>query len=123
MARNMMTTAEMQDRRTARAIRNAGEYTFTAYNRGEWIVEGPRGAYLVREAGGCSCEDHLYRAGEGDFLCKHAVMLNHHLIELGVLPEPPAPRVPTVSEKMSADLGRVVVWTERDEKAFDKIFA
>jgi hypothetical protein len=113
-----LTTAEMLDTRVTRAMREMEDYTVTPHDPGSWIVEGPRGAYLVTGKA-CSCEDHLYRCGPVGVPCKHMHFVATHLLEQGVLEEP---RKPTVAEKLSRDLGRQVIWTERDEKAFDRIF-
>ncbi len=72
-----------QDRRTAKALREGTDYTFTVHNSGEWICESPSGnAYLVTSEE-CSCPDWEHRCSQAGGLCKHQVALRHLLLAEG----------------------------------------
>lgn len=83
--------AQMEEARVARA--NREEFTFTAYNPGEWLCETASGnAYLVRESGACVCPDAQYRSNPRGLRCKHSIALGGHLLQIGALPSPAAPK-------------------------------
>lgn len=78
-----------QEARVARALHSAGDYEIRPHD-GSYIVDGPRGAYIVSETS-CSCDDWLHRCSKVGAKCKHQVLVGHWLIANGtgyLTPEP-----------------------------------
>jgi hypothetical protein len=127
-----MMTAQQQDERTARAMRE--DYDWTEAGNGAWICETADGnEYLVWEDA-CQCKDWEYRVSkQPGAKCKHQIALGHKLIAEGASlcakglrmmrdEQPEKADLAATSEKLSNALGRNVIWGEREEKAFDRIF-
>ena len=93
---------EAQDARTARAIAEGPDYTWTKNPLG-WTVSTRNGCYQVTERG-CSCPDHQRRQAGTLGLCKHRIALAHKLlVEQAPVADPkPAPKPKGMTDAESA---------------------
>lgn len=69
-----------QEKRTARALAEMADWTFTEGPRG-WIVTTDVGkCYEIPKRGRCSCEDSRRRCAGSELVCKHEIGLRHLLL-------------------------------------------
>jgi len=99
-SRRTLTAAELQDARTARAMREMADYTLRAHD-GSWIVESPEGNGYLVSATSCTCLDWEHRCSKVNAACKHMVFAAHTLFALGAVLEPN-----TAGPSSPADLAR-----------------
>lgn len=97
-----------QEKRTARALSEMGDWRFAEGPRG-WIVQTRNGCYEVTERGSCTCPDFKHRCCGTELRCAHVCGLRHLLL---------AREGRTASESPIAE---ALAMSERDA-AFDRIF-
>lgn len=76
----MAKVSEEQERRTAKAIAEGGDYTWSKAPNGWVCSTGSGGCYLVHR-NACSCPDFQKRCCGTELRCKHIVALAHRLAE------------------------------------------